>query len=205
MYKRYSQTLNLDKGIKWPQWFTGGRLNAVYNAVEKWARRPDTAGRTALIWESEDGKTEQITYSSLHQQVARAAAGFKKQGISKGDVIAIYMPMIPETVIAMLAAAKIGAVFSPVFSGYGAHAAAARLTAAGAKILVTADATRSMSDLFGSFSLVKIENIAATFSVCGAIKIGFIIVNISLTRNGRRTYQALFNRDVLRLLSGCSS
>lgn len=77
-YKRYSQTLNLDKGIKWPQWFTGGRLNAVYNAVEKWARRPDTAGRTALIWESEDGKTEQITYSSLHQQVARAAAGFKK-------------------------------------------------------------------------------------------------------------------------------
>ncbi|MCY9420734.1 AMP-binding protein, partial [Bacillus paralicheniformis] len=139
-YKRYSQTLNLDKGIKWPKWFSGGRLNAVCSAVEKWSRQPDTAERTALIWESEDGKTERITYSSLHQKVARAAAGFKKQGISKGDVIAIYMPMIPQTVIAMLAAAKIGAVFSPVFSGYGAHAAAARLSAAGAKILVTADA-----------------------------------------------------------------
>ncbi|MEC1473404.1 AMP-binding protein [Bacillus haynesii] len=138
-YKRYSQTLNLGKGIKWPKWFSGGRLNAVYNAVEKWSRRPDTADRTALIWESEDGKTERITYSSLHQKVARVAAGFKKQGIAKGDVIAIYMPMIPETVIAMLAAAKIGAVFLPVFSGYGAHAAAARLSAAEAKILVTAD------------------------------------------------------------------
>lgn len=55
-YKRYSQTLNLDKGIKWPKWFSGGRLNAVCSAVEKWSRQPDAAERTALIWESEDGK-----------------------------------------------------------------------------------------------------------------------------------------------------
>ncbi|MFT0800916.1 AMP-binding protein [Bacillus swezeyi] len=139
-YKRYSTTLNVNQGIKWPKWFEGGRLNAVYNAIEKWSVQKETADNTAIIWESEDGKTEYISFSSLNQSISRAAAGFKKHGISKGDVIAIYMPMIPETVIAMLAAAKIGAVFSPIFSGYGAHAAAARLRAAEAKILVTADA-----------------------------------------------------------------
>ncbi|MED1741231.1 AMP-binding protein [Bacillus swezeyi] len=139
-YKRYSTTLNVNQGIKWPKWFEGGRLNAVYNAIEKWSVQKETADNTAIIWVSEDGKTEYISFSSLNQSISRAAAGFKKHGISKGDVIAIYMPMIPETVIAMLAAAKIGAVFSPIFSGYGAHAAAARLRASGAKMLVTADA-----------------------------------------------------------------
>lgn len=118
-YKRYSQTLNLDKGIKWPKWFSGGRLNAVCSAVEKWSRQPDAAERTALIWESEDGKQNGSPILLYIKKVARAAAGFKKQGISKGDVIAIYMPMIPQTVIAMLAAAKIGAVFSPVFQATG--------------------------------------------------------------------------------------
>lgn len=139
-YKRYSSTLNMDRGIKWPRWYSGGRLNAVYNAVEKWAGQTDTAAKTAIIWEREDGKTEQISFSSLHDKIARAAKGFTHLGISKGDVIGIYMPMIPETVIAMLAAAKIGAIFSPIFSGYGAHAAAARLNAAEAKMLVTCDA-----------------------------------------------------------------
>ncbi|WFA07232.1 AMP-binding protein [Bacillus sp. HSf4] len=139
-YKRYSAALNTDHGIKWPTWFAGGRLNAVCNSVEKWSVQTETADAAALIWESEDGKTKQISFSSLHHSISCAAAGFKALGVQKGEVIAIYMPMIPETVIAMLAAAKIGAVFSPIFSGYGAHAVSSRLRAAGAKVLVTADA-----------------------------------------------------------------
>ncbi|MDI3411958.1 acetyl-coenzyme A synthetase N-terminal domain-containing protein [Bacillus sonorensis] len=83
-YKRYSSTLNMDRGIKWPRWYSGGRLNAVYNAVEKWAGQTDTAAKTAIIWEREDGKTEQISFSSLHDKIARAAKGFTHLGISKG-------------------------------------------------------------------------------------------------------------------------
>ncbi|MEK5501832.1 AMP-binding protein [Bacillus sp. FSL M8-0168] len=138
-FHRYDQALNTDGGIKWPKWFSGGRLNAVYNAVEKWAGQKETAEKTAIIWEREDGRTGRLSFSSLHEKIARAAQGFKHQGISKGDMIAIYMPMTPEAVIAMMAAAKIGAIFSPIFSGYGAHAAAARLRAAEAKMLVTAN------------------------------------------------------------------
>ncbi|MDA1475139.1 AMP-binding protein [Bacillus changyiensis] len=138
-YKRYNETLNIDRGIKWPRWFTGGRLNVVYNAVEKWAHHQETAKQTAIIWESEAGQTKQISFSALNEVISRTAQGLKKLGIVKGDVIAIYLPMLPETVIAMLAAAKLGAVVLPIFSGYGAHAAAIRLKAGKTKMIVTAN------------------------------------------------------------------
>ncbi|GAX89582.1 AMP-binding protein [Effusibacillus lacus] len=138
-FRPYETTLDLSKGIKWPDWYVGGQLNVVHNAVDKWAKNPATSQQTALVWEGDDGTVKRYTFAELSSWVARVALGLRKQGIDKGDRISIYMPMIPETVVVMLAAAKIGAMFSPAFSGYGADAVATRLNAATAKMLVTAD------------------------------------------------------------------
>lgn len=135
----YQQALDLSKGIKWPDWYVGGQLNVAHYALERWATNPATASRQALVWEGEDGEVKRYTYGKLNDWVARVADGLRQLGVGKGDRIAIYMPMIPETVVAMLAAARIGAMFSPAFSGYGADAVAKRLTSAGAKMLITAD------------------------------------------------------------------
>ncbi|MDC3425902.1 AMP-binding protein [Aquibacillus sp. 3ASR75-11] len=138
-YEPYQQTLDLSEGIAYPNWFVNGKMNVAYNAVEKWALNPNTANKIAVIWEGDDQQTTSYTYRELNQLVNRAAHGFEQLGITQGDVIAIYMPMIPETLITMLAASKIGAIFSPAFSGYKADAIATRLNAAKAKVLVTAD------------------------------------------------------------------
>jgi acetyl-CoA synthetase len=138
-YTKYSKTVDLSNGIKWPKWFVNGKTNVVLYALEKWEKDPVTKNETAITWEGDDGQVITYTFSQLNDKVAKAAAGLKDHGISKGDVVTIYMPMIPETVIAMLAVAKIGAVFSPTFSGYGADAVATRLNAAQSKMLITAD------------------------------------------------------------------
>ncbi|WP_371069154.1 AMP-binding protein [Sediminibacillus sp. JSM 1682029] len=134
-----SVTLDLSKGVQYPDWFVGGKVNVAYNAVEKWADDPSTRHRTALIWEGDDQEKKVYTYEQLNVAANAAANGLKQLGAKHGDVIFLYMPMIPETVIAMLAISKIGAVFTPAFSGYMADAVSARLEASGAKFLITAD------------------------------------------------------------------
>lgn len=135
----YERPVDMSKGIKWPEWYVGGKLNVVHNAVKKWARNPETANRNAVIWEGDDGAVSRFTFAELNERVNNTAKGLKRLGVQKGDRVSLYLPMIPETVIAMLAVAKIGAVFSPAFSGYGADAVAKRLNAATAKVLITAD------------------------------------------------------------------
>ncbi|WP_409293161.1 AMP-binding protein [Peribacillus sp. SCS-37] len=138
-HRPYKKTLDLSSGLKYPKWFQGGKMNIVHNAVEKWTSDPVMAERPALIWEGDDGLVSTYSFRKLKEEIDKAAAGLVSVGVKEGDVIAIYMPMIPETVFAMLAAAKIGAIFSPAFSGYGAEAVAARINASGAKYLITAD------------------------------------------------------------------
>ncbi|PLT33496.1 AMP-binding protein [Bacillus sp. V5-8f] len=135
----YHQVLNLSKGVKWPDWYVGGKLNITHNSLHKWLGDEETADRLALIWEREDGKVEKYTYRELAKWVDRVANGLKKQGVQQGDRIAIYLPMIPETVCAVLAIAKIGAIFVPSYSGFGADPVAARIDGAKAKIVITAD------------------------------------------------------------------
>lgn len=137
-FHHYRYALDLSDGWKWPHWYVKGKLNASHNAVFKWAEKEDTRQGTALKWEGEDGKQEQYTFEELTAAVKHAANGLKHSGISKGDVVTLYMPMIPETVISMMALSQIGAVFSPVFSGYGAEAVAARMDAAGSSVLISA-------------------------------------------------------------------
>jgi acetyl-CoA synthetase len=138
-FKPYDHVLDLSKGVKWPNWYVGGQLNAVHNALDKWANHPLKRHQTALIWEGENESVKHYTFAELSSEVANFAEGLSKIGLCKGDRVGIYMPMIPETVIAILAVSRIGAIFTPSFSGYAADAVSKRLNASKAKMLITAD------------------------------------------------------------------
>lgn len=138
-FRPFDKTLDLSKGMPWPQWFVNGSLNVVENAIDKWVNHPEMKQKEAIIWEGEDGSSRAYTYQQLFDTVNRIASGLKKEGIGRGDCVALYMPMIPEAVIAMLAISKIGAIYTPIFSGYGADALLKRIEACQAKMLITAD------------------------------------------------------------------
>ncbi|MFF9166691.1 MULTISPECIES: acetate--CoA ligase [unclassified Streptomyces] len=120
------------------RWFTGGRLNAAYNCLD----RHVAAGlgeRVAFHWEGEPGDTRTITYAELTAEVCRAANALQALGVRTGDRVAIYMPMIPETVVAMLACARIGAPHTVVFGGFSAEALRGRILDCDARVVITAD------------------------------------------------------------------
>jgi acetyl-CoA synthetase len=134
----YTQVLDTSRGIQWAKWYLGGQFNYVATALDKWAQGP-SATKTALIWEGEDGEVRRYTYAELLALTNQAANALHTLGVGKGDRVAIYMPMIPETVAATLACGKIGAIYTPIFSGYGVEAVATRLQDSGAKVMITAD------------------------------------------------------------------
>ncbi|WP_144493323.1 AMP-binding protein [Bacillus pumilus] len=121
----------------WPKWYKGGQLNITETSVDKWAENKEAQHQPAVIWKNEMEEERRWTFLDLQEKVNRLAAGFLKNGLQKGDVAVIYMPMLPETVAVMLAFAKIGVIFSPVFSGYGSEPLAVRIRASGAAIVVT--------------------------------------------------------------------
>ncbi|MDM5298322.1 AMP-binding protein [Bacillus pumilus] len=123
--------------VMWPTWYKGGTLNIAETAIDKWANKEETKNHPAIIWGNEAGEQTKWSFLHLQDKVNRLAAGFLKKGLQKGDVAIIYMPMLPETVAVMLAFAKIGVIFSPVFSGYGSEPLAVRIRASGATIVVT--------------------------------------------------------------------
>ncbi|MDQ3751580.1 MAG: AMP-binding protein [Actinomycetota bacterium] len=137
-HQPYSQVLDLGAGPEWARWFIGGRINLAHNCVFRQAASP-MRDQPALAWEGEDGATRLLTYADLGGEVARVAAGLEAMGIGLGDVVAVFMPMVPEAVVAAYACACIGAIYLPVFSGFGAPAVGARLADSGARVLLTAD------------------------------------------------------------------
>ena len=132
-----------DRVLKWDppyaEWFSGGRLNVCHNCVDRHLKGP-RKDKPALLWEGEPGDKRALTYAELAVEVERFALVLKALGARKGDRVAIYLPMIPEAVFAMLACARIGAAHSVVFGGFSADALADRINDAGAKVLVTASA-----------------------------------------------------------------
>jgi acetyl-CoA synthetase len=124
--------------LPFAKWFVGGKLNVSYNCLDRHveAGRGD---RVAYHWEGEPGDTRTITYAELHREVSRFANVLKGLGVKRGDRVAIYMPMIPELPVAMLACARLGAAHSVVFGGFSADALRGRINDAEAKVLVTAD------------------------------------------------------------------
>jgi acetyl-CoA synthetase len=139
-YKPYSQIVDLSDGKPWAHWCIDGEMNIVHNMLDKYAGTP-TDDRIAIKSEIEDGTARALTYKELREEVNKMAVALRDLGLGKGDAIGVFMPMVPEIVIATLAIIKIGGIFLPLFSGFGAAAIVSRLKDANAKALFTAAGT----------------------------------------------------------------
>ena len=132
----------LERVLEWKspdaKWFVGGKLNASVNCVD---RHVQTARRNkaAIIWEGEPGDRRTLTYCDLYREVNQFANVLKRLGVKQGDRVAIYLPLIPELAIAMLACARIGAIHSVVFGGFSAESLRDRINDSQCKLLITAD------------------------------------------------------------------
>ena len=140
--ERISWSKPFDKTLEWDlpfaRWFDGGELNISYNCVDRHVEN-GLGSKVAYHWIGEPGDTRTITYADLHREVQKAANALLQLGVGKGDRVAIYMPMIPELPIAMLACARIGAPHTVVFGGFSAEALSGRINDAEAKLVITAD------------------------------------------------------------------
>ena len=136
-FKKWDKVLD-DSNPPFYRWFPGAKCNIVYNALD---RHIETANKNklALIWEGEPGDQRKYTYYELYREVNRFANALRSLGLSKGDRVVIYMPLLPETLIAMLAVAKIGAVHSLIYGGFSAKILRERVRDAGARLVITAD------------------------------------------------------------------
>ena len=111
-YKPYERVLDESKGAPWTRWCSGGTTNVVLNAVDRWRGTP-IYDKQALAWEGEDGAQASYSYRQMDREVCRCAGALRSLGLGRGDVIALYLPNVPEAMFAMLAAAKIGAIVMP--------------------------------------------------------------------------------------------
>jgi len=134
----YASVLDMSRGPAWAQWCPGGVMNIIDNCLDKYAGTP-VDSQCAIKWEREEGEHGQLSYCDLRRDVNRMANALRELGLGRGDRIGVFMPMTSEVVVAMLAILKIGAIFLPLFSGFGAQAVASRLQDAEAKALFTAD------------------------------------------------------------------
>ena len=134
-FKTWSKTL--DWNSPFAKWFVGGKINASYNALD--IHQNTRAEKLAILWEGEDGQTRQFTYKELYRDVCKFANVLKSLGVKNRDRVTIYLPMVPEILIAMLACARIGAIHTVVFSGFSAISLRDRIDDSKSKIIITAD------------------------------------------------------------------
>lgn len=138
-HRKYDRVFDSSAGLPWTKWFLGGKCNIISNAIDRHAKvHPD---KTAYIFAGESGSMK-VTYGQLDYEVGRLASALKEAGIGRGEVVGIYLPMVPEAFYATFACSKIGAVHATVFSGFSAAALKERLADSGAKMLITADVAR---------------------------------------------------------------
>ncbi len=152
-YRPYDAVLDESRGAPWARWCVGGTTNVVLNVLDRWRDTP-TWDKTAIDWEGEDGSRRTLSYRELDREVCRLAGGLRALGVAPGDVVATYLPNLPEAMVAMLAVAKIGAIVMPLFSGFGADAVAARLAIGGAKAVITVDASLRRGKQVGAKAVV---------------------------------------------------
>jgi acetyl-CoA synthetase len=136
-FEPFTQTLEWK--VPYAEWFVGGKTNASYNCLDAHIAAGH-GDKVAILWEGEPKDSRQLTYKQLHKEVCKFANVLKGLGIEQGDRVSIYMPMVPELAVAMLACARIGAIHSVIFAGFSAEAIAERNNDAGAKLIITADA-----------------------------------------------------------------
>jgi len=133
----YERVVDLASGIPWPRWFPGGRMNLAAGCVD--AHLAARGGEPAVISEAETGEVRVLTYAELHAEVGRLANGLARLGIGAGDAVGVFLPMSQEAAVAVLACSRLGAIYVPCFSGFGAQAVATRLEGCQARALITAD------------------------------------------------------------------
>ncbi|MGZ8868186.1 MAG: acetate--CoA ligase, partial [Thermoanaerobaculia bacterium] len=181
-----------DRVLEWEppnaKWFVGGKLNASFNCLD---RHLDKRGdKVALIWEGEPGEVKRITYRELHRDVSKFANGLRNLGVKSGDRVAIYMPLIPEAVVAMLACARIGAVHSVVFGGFSAEALRDRIRDAEAKVLITATSG------YRRGNLVPLKRVAdAAVSDCPSITSVVVVMRRPAAEEADDTLRMQTGRD----------
>lgn len=166
----YDKLLDTSDGVEFPRWLGGAGLNITQMCLDRW-QTDEMKDQPAVICEREDGKITSTSYSVLSREVGLAANGLIANGFQRGDAIGIHLPMVVETVIALLAISSIGAIAVPVFSGYGVEAISSRLNAVGAKGLFTSDGFTRRGKLFNAFDVAK-----DAVSHCPSIK-KVIVVN----------------------------
>lgn len=183
----YHQVLDLSRGAADPDWFVGGELNVADAALARWAEDPLGRDRTAVVHEAEDGSVDSLTFAELDDRVRRAAAGLRELGIGRGDAVALYLPMVAEAVIAFYAAARIGAVLVPLFSGFAPGAIASRLSDAEVKAVVVAESTVRRGRTVDMRAPIR-EAVAQSPSVRHVIVVG-------TPDEGERAWSALLERE----------
>ncbi|HEX8397128.1 MAG TPA: AMP-binding protein [Pyrinomonadaceae bacterium] len=150
----YEKLLDLSDGIQFPHWCVGGGLNITEMCLDRWLT-DEMKNQPAIIWEGEEGETRTLTYAELMRDVEFCASGLRMNGLGKGDAVGIHLPMMIETIVALLAINRIGAIAVPVFSGYGANAIETRLNAVKAKALFTCDGFPRRGKIFDAYSVAE--------------------------------------------------
>ncbi|AFZ69916.1 acyl-CoA synthetase/AMP-acid ligase [Caldisphaera lagunensis DSM 15908] len=137
-FRKFDEVYDTTQGIEWTKWYLNGKINISYNALDRIIKN-GFGNKTAMIWYGEDGKVVKLSYIEMLEKVNKLSNYLTEIGVKKGDVISIYAPLMPETVISMYAAFRLGAIANPIFSGFAPDAVAERLKAANSKVLITSD------------------------------------------------------------------
>ncbi len=137
----YRQVMDTSAGLPFTRWCVGGRMNVVDSLLDRWVEA-GSGDRTAFRFENEAGETARMSYAELLEAVSRCSGALRDLGVGRGDVVGLFLPMVPELAVVFLATVRIGAIVLPLFSGYGPDAVAARLRDSGARLLVTCDGAR---------------------------------------------------------------
>lgn len=172
-----------DKVLEWnppfAKWFVGGQINVSYNALDR-HMESNVKDKVAILWEGENGEKRKLTYREMYENVNRLANALRNLGVGKGDRVTIYMPMVPELPIAMLACTRIGATHSIIFSGFSAQAIADRVNDSNSKVVITADAG------YRRGKVVKLKEVVdEALQSCSSVKnvIVFNRANINVSMN----------------------
>jgi len=178
-YRKWDKVLAEDFQEAEHEWFIGGKLNVCYNCLDRhiktWRKN-----KAALIWEGDIGDSKILTYQGLYNEVCKFANVLKKHGIKKGDLVAIYLPMIPELPIAMLACARIGAIHSVVFGGFSAEALRDRILDSNAKLLICADGYYR-----GGRVIRSKDNVDQALEECPDVKDVIVVMRASIEIEGK--------------------
>ncbi len=168
----YTKLLDASDGVEWSKWCVGGGLNIAESCVDRWADG-SIKNQPAVIWEGEEGELRRVSYKLLLSEIETVAAALRQRGIGKGDAVGIHLPMMIETVVALIAIARIGAIAVPVFSGYGVDAISSRLNAVGAKALFTCDGFPRRGKDYNAFEVA-----AAAIAESPTVKNVFIVTRL---------------------------